>query len=110
MSSTGLRFLFSIRTDVFCYIPVGFCPDLSSDKDSSPPMVGLVSIFSTLDKGIAVSIVHKRWGNACAITCPMWSRMGVSLKFVASIWNERLGLTPAKPFDVLTVFADPNVL
>eukprot|EP00171_Calliarthron_tuberculosum_P023121 IDg23121t1 len=109
MSSTDLEFLFSVRNDVSCSIPVGFCSDLFG-RDLSPPMIEFVSIFSTLDKGIAVSIVHKGWGNACPITCPLWIRMGVSPKFSTSIWNGRLGLTHSKKFDVLTVFADPNVL
>eukprot|EP00171_Calliarthron_tuberculosum_P007822 IDg7822t1 len=38
-------------------------------------MLGLVSIFSMLDKSIAVSIVHKGWGNVCAITCPLLIRV-----------------------------------
>eukprot|EP00171_Calliarthron_tuberculosum_P000039 IDg39t1 len=109
MSSTDLEFPFSVRTDVSCSIPIGFRSNLFG-RDLSPPIIRFVSIFSTLDKGIAVSIVHKEWSNACAITCPLWSRMGVSPKFAASNWNSRSGLTHGNPLDVLTVFADHSVL
>eukprot|EP00171_Calliarthron_tuberculosum_P009553 IDg9553t1 len=100
MSSADLDFLFSVKMAVSCSIHVGASSDLSLTEgfffksSTAFTCVGeeivellswLVSIFSTL-------------------------QTGASPKFAASIWNGRLGLIHDTPFEVLTVFSDPDVL
>eukprot|EP00171_Calliarthron_tuberculosum_P002308 IDg2308t1 len=79
MSSTNLEFLFSVKTAASCSILAGFASHLSFDdiffvKSSTAStcveenivasLVWFVSIFSTIDKEISVSIVHIWWGSA----------------------------------------------
>eukprot|EP00171_Calliarthron_tuberculosum_P009850 IDg9850t1 len=76
MSSADLKFLFSVKTEVSCYISVEVSSDLSFcrgffvnysatftciEEDIVNSLAWIVSIFSTIDKEIFVSALHIDW-------------------------------------------------